>query len=183
MSSAYPAGTGTPEAIYKAAGGDFGEGWTAYGDQSPVLWQFSDRATDGWKQLDFNAFKGTVDELKQFLGLETTTAKAPTADAHVKALQRALNAFGNYGLAVDGQKGPKTNAALKAALGGVNLTHGEESSRVAVLQAALNCDGASLVVDGDFGDKTTEAVKAFQTSHKLVEDGQAGTKTQAALCA
>ncbi len=55
---------------------------------------------------------------------------------------------------------------------------GEE---VTTLQTLLNNSGASLVVDGSFGQHTDEAVKHFQAMNGLVEDGIVGPKTWAAL--
>jgi hypothetical protein len=59
--------------------------------------------------------------------------------------------------------------------------HGDRGYTSRVLQALLNANGASLVVDGDYGDATDQAVKAFQRSRKLTADGIVGPKTFAAL--
>lgn len=55
--------TGTPEQIYAARGGDAGPGWNGYGSLTPVVWQFTDRATWGNQTLDFNAYRGDPTEL------------------------------------------------------------------------------------------------------------------------
>lgn len=54
---------------------------------------------------------------------------------------------------------------------------------VAALQVAINETGytPALVVDGNFGDATDVAVKAYQASKGLVADGVAGLKTQTKL--
>lgn len=68
------------------------------------------------------------------------------------------------------------------------LKKGNKGDAVKVLQEELNKHGADLVVDGIFGVKTEEAVKAFQKAHKddegkpLVVDGVVGDKTWNALC-
>lgn len=61
------------------------------------------------------------------------------------------------------------------------LKHGDRSQAVAQLQKSLNARGASLVADGDFGDATEKAVRAYQASVGLVVDGVAAGKTLAAL--
>lgn len=57
------------------------------------------------------------------------------------------------------------------------LTKGSKGTAVKWLQIALG----GLTVDGDFGDKTLVAVKAFQTRNGLTVDGEVGPKTWAAL--
>lgn len=61
------------------------------------------------------------------------------------------------------------------------LRHGDRSQDVRVLQQRLNLTGASLFVDGLFGDATENAVRAYQSKMGLVADGIAGPKTLAAL--
>ncbi len=48
-------------------------------------------------------------------------------------------------------------------------------------QALLNHFGANLVVDGLWGKKSTEALKAFQNGNLLVPDGIWGKKTEAVI--
>lgn len=61
------------------------------------------------------------------------------------------------------------------------LRHGSKGQAVLQLQRALNATGAKLFADGDFGDKTEQAVRAYQLKVGLVVDGVAGEKTLAAL--
>lgn len=61
------------------------------------------------------------------------------------------------------------------------LRHGDKGQAVQQLQKSLNARGAKLRVDGDYGDETEKAVRAYQRSAGLVDDGVAGEKTQAAL--
>lgn len=61
------------------------------------------------------------------------------------------------------------------------LRHGDRSQAVRTLQKNLNNHGAKLVVDGDYGDATETAVRAYQVKAGLVADGIAGTKTQTSL--
>lgn len=58
---------------------------------------------------------------------------------------------------------------------------GSKGHAVRNLQADLNRHGASLFVDGDFGEKTEAAVIAYQRKVGLVVDGIAGSKTLQAL--
>ncbi|ERI52118.1 hypothetical protein N878_01190 [Pseudomonas sp. EGD-AK9] len=61
------------------------------------------------------------------------------------------------------------------------LRHGSKGQAVQQLQKALNANGAKLLADGDFGDETEKAVRAYQLKAGLVVDGVAGEKTLAAL--
>jgi lysozyme family protein len=61
------------------------------------------------------------------------------------------------------------------------LRHGDRSQAVRNLQKSLNQHGAKLTVDGDYGDATENAVRAYQLKVGLVADGVAGNKTLGAL--
>ncbi|KAA0948052.1 DUF3380 domain-containing protein [Pseudomonas sp. ANT_H14] len=61
------------------------------------------------------------------------------------------------------------------------LRHDDRSQAVLMLQKNLNKHGASLVPDGDYGDATEAAVRAYQIKVGLVADGVAGNKTQTSL--
>jgi peptidoglycan hydrolase-like protein with peptidoglycan-binding domain len=120
------------------------------------------------------------------------------------ATDRAVKTFQKrQGLEVDGIVGPKTAAALQTAYqapdrkpggkpaddqpgapvltGDPPLKRGERSPRVRVLQDLLGRAGHRLGIDGDFGDSTDRAVRAYQRSRGLEVDGIVGKKTAAAL--
>jgi peptidoglycan hydrolase-like protein with peptidoglycan-binding domain len=61
------------------------------------------------------------------------------------------------------------------------LAEGSHGEQVEQLQTTLNMSGATLKVDGVFGEHTAEAVKKFQTDHGLHVDGIVGPLTRAAL--
>ena len=57
------------------------------------------------------------------------------------------------------------------------LRKGDRGNTIAEAQKLLNDNGASLDVDGDFGNLTLAAVKDFQKRHLLEVDGIVGEKT------
>ncbi len=112
-----------------------------------------------------------------------------TYDA-VRAFQSAR------GLTSDGIVGVNTKAALYASVPTPStqldlrstacptlIKYGEVDGCVSTLQSLLNAKGWALTVDGDFGDKTLAAVRAFQTSKGLTSDGIVGPNTKTALYA
>lgn len=74
-----------------------------------------------------------------------------------------------------------TGGAPAAATGNPVLKKGNEGPDVVELQNELIAAGFNVRVDGDFGDHTDEAVKAFQTQKGLKADGVVGETTWAAL--
>jgi len=120
-------------------------------------------------------------------------------EAQVMTFQR------NHSLPVDGVVGSNTWQTLDAApsgapatpstpgassggstTGGGSQTHptlsvGSQGPAVQHLQQLLIDDGAALVADGFFGQKTASAVRAFQTAHGLTADGIVGPGTWNAL--
>lgn len=61
------------------------------------------------------------------------------------------------------------------------LRAGDHGADVTVLQQRLSRAGQCVVIDGWYGPTTESAVRAFQRSHRLVEDSIAGPRTQNAL--
>ncbi|MFY0525266.1 peptidoglycan-binding domain-containing protein [Archangium gephyra] len=101
----------------------------------------------------------------------------PKTAAAVKAFQSAK------GLVADGVVGPKTWARLTAAPAATpTLKQGATGASVTNLQKRLAQHGFNPgAADGQFGPKTTAAVKAFQRAKGLVADGVVGPKTWAKL--
>jgi hypothetical protein len=52
-----------------------------------------------------------------------------------------------------------------------------KKDEVMLLQTLLNKSGCSLVIDGDFGNKTVACVKEFQANNGLIADGIVGGKS------
>ena len=119
---------------------------------------------------------------------------APGAQGRaVRTLQCVLNDAGFGPVTVDGDYGAQTRAAVKRVFGtfeGVvpkpyvvkhwywtllfarshrmrDLHEGSSGVRVRSLQRALRADGASIVVDGDYGPQTAARVRAFQRGCNL----------------
>lgn len=49
---------------------DTGPGWAGYGGLSPVIWQYTDALPYSGQSVDFNAYRGTVDQLRALLGYQ-----------------------------------------------------------------------------------------------------------------
>jgi Putative peptidoglycan binding domain/Glycosyl hydrolases family 25 len=108
---------------------DTGTGWQPYGGLTPKIWQYTDHFLFNGQRVDFNAFKGTVDQLKQLAG---KGAVAPSGDPTISEgasgppvtkMQNRLNTWGaNPKLVADGAFGPASTAALKAFQGQQHLT-------------------------------------------------------------
>lgn len=61
------------------------------------------------------------------------------------------------------------------------LVKGTKGNAVKAIQVALNKKGANLNTDGDFGERTRQAVIAFQKLKGLIPDGAVGPATRAKL--
>ena len=61
------------------------------------------------------------------------------------------------------------------------LLPGSTGAEVKKLQKNLNTFGYNLAEDGDYGGKTTAAVKGFQTLTKIGADGKYGPQTAAKM--
>ncbi len=99
-----------------------------------------------------------------------------TKKAAVIALQIELNGAYDAQIPVDGILGPRTLNAIRP------FRQGSKGGLVALLQVLLILNGYDPgEVDGNFGPKTSAALRFFQRDHFLTPDGIAGPKTFAAL--
>ena len=87
------------------------------------------------------------------------------------------------GLKADGKVGRRTMTKMFGTASMDNTAkegrYGEGSTGAAVraIQRALNALGFTVKVDGTYGPKTTEAVRAFQRANNLPADGIVGSST------
>ena len=98
------------------------------------------------------------------------------------ALQQAMNMDYNAGLAVDGDWGPKSEAALA----GHTVRMGETQYMVTALEILLMLKGydpAGVECPGSFGTGLQAAVRRYQGDHGLAVDGIAGHDTFRSLIA
>ena len=149
---------------------------------------------DSWSQIEstFSAASGHIEkgskgEDVRFLQqrLNEFGAEIGVDGSFGNQTDRAVRNFQtDHGLTVDGIVGPKTMAALQRTVNKHHEEHLEKGSsgdEVRKLQELLNEHGASLSVDGSFGDLTYREVVKFQTDNGLTVDGVVGSQTWGAL--
>jgi len=116
VSSAYPG----------AYPGDHGSGWNAYGGMSPVIWQFTSSQGLHGQRVDYNAYRGDLDQLKSLVRTGKLPGSGPvmpvsvlhlgSQGADVRVLQGKLSGSGLPGLrgiTVDGVFGQQTETAVR----------------------------------------------------------------------
>jgi peptidoglycan hydrolase-like protein with peptidoglycan-binding domain len=115
---------------------------------------------------------------------------AGSTGSWVAVLQRSLMLAGQNPRGVDGHFGLDTLAAVRAAQEHLRLTvdgevgpatWGALEGRTRAVQVALTAAGHRLLEDGEAGPLTAAAVLAFQRERRLFLDGIVGPHTSAAL--
>jgi len=160
------------------------------GRASPVLAVATAVDLDNCPTLNKGAQGGCVVELQRLLiqqGHDPGTVDGdfgPKTDAAVTAFKKTLGMTGS-------SVGPQTKAALytqKVTATSSNcpsvLSSGSRGGCVAYVQSRLNTvAGAGLAVDGRFGPATDKAARAFQKARCLSVDGKVGPDTKKHLVA
>lgn len=108
-----------------------------------------------------------------------TDSKYLTSSAFLVAGDVLLNDKHHTATAVT--NGIQSDGSIPAAATMPLLKKGSQGEAVKKLQQILNAKGYKLTEDGDFGSKTEAAVKAFQKANGLEVDGEVGPMTWGVL--
>lgn len=136
----------------------------------------------GWPQAQYDSYVRGCAALGQHFGF-TWRGHKEAAIPHGRKVDPNfdMDSFRAAILLGGGFVTPATNPAPAPAPRNY-VQHGDTGSTVVELQNLLNAAiGSGLVVDGDFGPKTEQAVRSYQASRGLSADGIAGPDTLGAL--
>ena len=114
---------------------------------------------------------------RSLTGVETTTSLLTTTATLTTTLTTSTSST------TPTTTTPSTPTAPLTLPEGVVLRRGAKGAEVRQVQAALVALGYSTSVDGKFGPATAQAVKSFQASSGLTDDGVVGPATLSALSA
>jgi Glycosyl hydrolases family 25 len=153
---------------------DDGPGWQPYGGVTPTIWQFTDRQPFNGKRVDFNAFRGTVDQMRA--QLQGGTAMTTGSDVWGFAINSPSLSFN--GPASEWLKfavsGARTAEAILAA---VTANAAADATRDAAMLAAIQA-----VTQGGGSVDTAAVIAAIQAARDDArqEFGQLRTDLSAA---
>jgi hypothetical protein len=153
---------------------------------------FGDQLRQVWREQlvrDSGLALGAVWGGRSFHATGAPVVPAPAGPPVEKVIwaQAVLNAVAGAGLPAEGNYGPRTKAALRAfqAANGVPQTSAlDTTTEIALLQRALvRLQQATFTRIGVDTEELVRAVTEFQRAHALEPDGDAGSKTRAAMVA
>jgi hypothetical protein len=156
LNAQYPGGSGTPQSIYRAGGGDHGDGWVPFGGRTPDCWQFTASAKVRGKAgtTDANAFRGTTADLVAMLTGGSVQASMSGDDEMDKTQAKML-----------------ADIAWSVARG-VPTAAGKASQAITFWAAGVNAALAAIAakVDIDPGELAQIQAAAQQGAHEGVVD-------------
>ena len=145
-----------------------GQGWQPYGGLTPQVWQHSDAHPFNGQKVDWNAYRGTLDQLKALAG-----GGAPRPPAAVVVPGGKAPAFPYASGHYLGQ--PSSSPYCHSGYYG-----GADTTNVHTWQAQMARRGWKIAQDGQFGPGSETVARAFQSEKGLGVDGQVGPATWAA---
>lgn len=148
-------------AIGKSVGLEWGGDWTKFQDMPHFQW------TGGLsiKELLKGKRPGVPDESRENTDTPVNSSMKELKFDSVNSFQQ------NMGIKADGILGPQSKSILDEILKKPTLKKGSKGYSVRYLQYRLD-----LSVDGNFGSKTEEALKKWQSKNNLQGDGVCGPK-------
>lgn len=140
---------------YPGGYSDSDPNWNAYGGVNPVIWQYTNKQPYGGMQVDFNAFRGTVQQLAALVLGDTDTM----TPYDVWAFQNAT-----YDKIDMRQRLVNAESAATQALAGINALAAKLSAPPAIdthaLASELAADLAPLMTAGATAEQIADAVVA-----------------------
>ncbi len=115
---------------------DDGPGWAAYGGMTPTIWQYTDAHSFNGKAVDFNAFRGSIDQLRALL-----TGGVPTGDDMYEQYDRDRLDYLTGALQGDGK-----TPGLVAEVAAIRTSESASLAAIQALAAQINAAGGDIDV-------------------------------------
>jgi peptidoglycan hydrolase-like protein with peptidoglycan-binding domain len=155
VSSAYTVYTDDPHGV----------GWLPYGGQYPSIWQYTDHQQFNGQRVDFNAYRGTLDQLKAMVGAGDQPHPAPTPPPAGHAPPFPYPATDYLG---PPSSDPHCHSGFYGGIDQVNVHR---------WQAQMAHRGWAISQDGHYGSQSAAVCRSFQAEKGLAVDGLVGTET------
>lgn len=136
-----------------------GQGWLPYGGMTPAVWQYTSSQRFNGQDADFNAYRGTLAELKAVV---TGSALPPMPPPPPPFPYPAGNYLGT----------PRPDPSCHSGYYG-----GPDTVNVHAWQARMAARGWAIVMDGCYGPASQAVCTAFQQEKGLAADGLVGPVT------
>jgi GH25 family lysozyme M1 (1,4-beta-N-acetylmuramidase) len=155
VSSAYTAYTDEPRGV----------GWLPYGGQYPSIWQYTSSQPFNGQNVDFNAYRGSLDQLKAMVGAGDHPPAGPPPPPSGQA-----PAFPYPSTDYLGQ--PSSDPHCHSGFFG-----GRDNINVHTWQRQMAHRGWSITQDGRYGSQADSVCRSFQAEKGLSVDGLVGPGT------